>query len=243
MTDPDHDIWRELEASVDRDGARLEPRFGNCPVCSRGASAAISIGPIVWSVCRLCGTRWHAGDDLLERVEDDELLGPLLESLATFAEIRTPGIPPISKNRGDGMKTKETKQNYQIDPHQFLTPKEARILPGLTAQQRVRLTDLVLADLREHPLTRRNRATGKLMPDAHVWDRIRAAEIDDSGRKVDQILCFNPEIQAPSLTLTKLVQLLLDVRERRAALVKQLADLEIVEAAVAESDTLEPVAP
>jgi len=137
------------------------------------------------------------------------------------------------------MKVREKQQSFNIDPHLFLSSKEARILPGLTKEQRIRLTDLVIADLREHPLTRRNRANGKLMPDPHVWDRIRSAQIDESGRTVDQILCFNPEIQAPSLTLEKLVQLLLDVRERRAALAKQLSDLDVIERAFSQSE-LEP---
>lgn len=240
MSDDPIDL-SELEQLVDREAARLEPRFGRCPFCRRYASSAIGLSSITWSVCQTCAVRWVAGYDLLVRVEDLEIVDELIKSLEKFTEIPRwdHSIMPTTFPGGFAPMRRDTTASLGIDPRAFQTEKDNPVLPGLTREERVRVTDLLVRDLREHPLTERNLMTGKLVPRGdHIWDRIRDVSIDDNGRTVADVL-QRPEIAAPSLAVRDCVALFLQLQDRRAALEEQLAGIiHVVDALRHSEETL-----
>jgi len=227
----DRELWADLEASIDRDSARLEPRFGTCPVCLRNASAAISIGPITWALCRLCQVRWFAGYDLLERIDDDSILPELMESLAQFEQ-----LPGIHLAIGGSMKEKTP---FTLDPWAGSLPArnsdDSPHAPplhwhDLLPQQRAVLGGVILEVMATHPVIT-PRDVARL---AHVaWMHARFRD-----RKLELRLQSPPFASCTSLAeaaIKKLAggrDLLTSLKTRRNEL----------DAAIAKLESMEPVA-
>jgi hypothetical protein len=111
----------------------------------------------------------------------------------------------------------------ELDPHDFLGPRDARILPGLTRAQRIAVTGHVVKWLAEHPDKIRISAAVK----APCFDDIRDLPVDDRGTTVVRLLNDTPELDG--LELARLVDLLLGLCGRAAALRRQLEALAILE--------------
>ena len=104
----------------------------------------------------------------------------------------------------------------------------------LTDDQCIAVTDRVLADLKEFPLTARHPMSGRIMiTNFHaMWQRIRNLPVDEKGTTVGRVL-QRPEIPAPVFALRDGISLIVDLRERRAELAARLADLDVIESAFA----------
>lgn len=122
--------------------------------------------------------------------------------------------------------------SFGIDPRRFQGPKDGKVFSSLTDDQVIRVTDVVLRDLREYPLTKRHPMSGCVMIDNHhaMWTRIRDVVIDEKGTTVGRVL-QRPEIPAPVFALRDAISLLVDLREKRAELAARLADLDVIESA------------
>ncbi len=248
----DRELWAELDLIDARFWVRLEERFGRCPVCRRPATSVSLVVPITWGVCDPCETRWPLGDVLQfhrelfeaeladvsadERVEIEEnAMGEVMRGLAECFQ-----APNAPKGVTVGRQSPEQPESFGVDFRIFQGPRDRRILPNSSPRDRIRLTDLVLHDLREHPLTRRNIRTGELILQGHgAWDRLRACVIDDqTGCTVERFLC---EYHADSGGLTELdalLELLLSVKDRRTVLERELSSLDKIGQAFAASNVV-----
>lgn len=88
---PERDpLWDELDTITDESAARIEPKFGHCPVCRRTGTAAFVFVTSTWVICDTCKTRWYAGDRLLRPVRDDDWNEYVAYVMADMTELEKP---------------------------------------------------------------------------------------------------------------------------------------------------------
>lgn len=254
MTDPMDDaslVWGELLRDAHARAPRLDPFiWGFCPSCGLSPSDGGNFVGIHWACCLTCRARWIVTLPpayALYQLDDDSaaefalVLSECIDIEPLPAEILPPEILISDTSRQETSTMRNTTpaalKSFGIDLHRFAGPKENKVLSSLTADQRIAVTDRVLADLKEFPLTARHPMSGRILVTNYhaMWSRIRDLTIDDKGNTVGRVL-QRVEIPAPALALKDVIVLFLDLREKRALLERQLHDLDAIEAAFASSE-------
>jgi hypothetical protein len=244
MSDPMDDptlLWGELYASVLRAAPRLDYRFPPYPCCDLPPSWAGNIGGLCWCACLSCNVRWQTSENIIDPAPD-EALHAFMVLLGDCIDLTPLPDPPafsvtatILREETSTMKQTPTA-SFNINPRVFQGPRDNKLFSGLSDAQCIAVTDHLLRDLREFPLTERHPMTGRLFAKAdHMWQRIRNLPIDDRGNTVGRVL-QRPEIPSPVFALRDCIVLFLDLREKRALLARQLHDLDAIAEVFASSE-------
>jgi hypothetical protein len=123
--------------------------------------------------------------------------------------------------------------SYQIDPDSL--PGGAGVIPRLYPAQRIRLTDLVLDALVEHPLDPTHPEKGRNT----IFQVVRDAPLD-GDRTVEAVLNSLPD--GAFVVVRGLCELLVSAGRQRAELVEQLAQLQRLPAGMVLEPKLERTA-
>jgi hypothetical protein len=233
-------FWPELERLDARAFARLEPRFGSCPLCRASATGVVTLSTVQWATCDACSVRWVAGEHLLSPVDDSENATLNFQKLAQYAQVERrpdhhtigltcPGADarhePTATRTENSMNTKQpaaepvdfAATDYDPWPTAYSPDPTTQRISGcpsfwylLTVPARARLYGLVL----------HGRAAGR-KPSSSSINEILALQKDADDPVARQLL---EDMRTPSLPSAGLVEHLVTTIDRAGGAVALLEE-------------------